>query len=252
MFVFDATTVAIILPSTILWILLLAAQRKKEIDFSTCSLRKIPKLPQLKIYGLCLGLAGILFCLLNSLNPLRAPIELEIHKWTIWSGLSLLSYVAVCISMVMPFFHLLQGAFNQRFLHKSNLHFSKFEHMLLFCTVALYVLPLFEALRFSLGYSPFPAWLVKDIFRVCVAFSTFPLSLLGVLISFKPGFYGPEFKGVNREQILSYIEFLKDRNFDPAQLEQNPDHEIITIIAVAKQIGDLDKAELLSETLMNR
>lgn len=256
---FDATTIAIVLPSTILWVTIFAVQRKKNRDFSLLSneaslslvrANNHAKMAQIKIYGLCLAIGGILLCALNSLNPQQASTIFT--EGLFCTLLTLLCNVLCSIAMVLPVFYLLQSELTRRLIFKSNLQISRVEHLFLFCTIALYLLPLFEALKFSLGFSTIPFWVIKNIFRVSIAVSTIPLSAWGMVIAFKPMFWGQEFKGVKGEQLLSYIEFLKDRNFDLPLIAYKTDAEVDCIISIAKQMGDLDKAELLSEHLVKR
>ncbi len=271
MFIFDATTVAIMLPSTVLWILLIAAHSHKKLNYSLSHQISYPDLlqmkkpknilgifsptqhvrAQIKIYALCLSLSGVCLWVLNFLNPLRAPISIAADTF-LFAVLTMVGSVLLSIIAVLPLFYGLQIEFSKRFLCSSNLQLSKVEHIFLFCTIALYLLPICEAIRASAGISSVPIWLAKNIYRVSLALSTLPLSMWGMVIAFKPIFWGRDFKGIKSDQILANVEFLKDKNFDETLLEYKTDAEINCIIKIAKQLGSYDKAEIASECLMKR
>lgn len=271
MFILDATTAAIILPSSVQWMLLFTAwsrnhssypaifwrgltkpskQNEIRLQSATFNLVRAFKV-QLKIYVPCLILATMILLFLNSLNPLQALIVFKIG--TIFRTLIiLLGYELFSISLVLPLFYSLQFGYFRSFEKKSNLRFKVFEHLLLFSIMALYFLPISEALRALFLCSPFPDWLIKDNFRVCVAAATVPLCALSIMTVLKSTSHGRNLKGLKREQILSYIEFLKDENFDVNLLEGKSISEAENIIEIAKSTGDLDKAEILSKHLVQR
>ncbi len=271
MFIFDATTIAILLPSTILWALIITVNTHKKVSYSLSHHINFPDLlqrrktknilgliqptqnvqVQMRIYGLCVTLSGILYCALNFLNPLKIPFGFATDTF-ILTLLSLVGHLAVSILITLLLFYALQIEFSKRFLRNSNLELSKLEHIFFFCIIALYFVPIFEALLASIGFSSLPFWLAKDIFRVAVALSSFPLSMWGMVIAFKPIFWGREFKGIKSDQILSHVEFLKDKNFDQTKLVYKSDDEINCIIQIAKQLVAYDKAEIASESLLHR
>lgn len=271
MFIFDATTIAIMLPSTVLWATIIAAHISKKVNYSQSHQINFPDLlqrkktkqisevfrptqkvrVQMRIYGLCLAFNGLLFCALNYLVPLKASFTVLSDTFLVVL-LTLMGHLIASIFLVLPLFYYLQIEFSKRFLRCSNLEISKIEHIFFFCIIAFYTVPIFEALRASIDVSPLPFWVARDIFRVSLALSTLPLSFLGMAIAFKPIFWGREFKGIKSDQIRLYIEFLKDKNFDQTKLESKADEEINFIIQIAKQIGAYDKAEIVSESLMHR
>ncbi|MDX2106469.1 MAG: hypothetical protein SFY67_08710 [Candidatus Melainabacteria bacterium] len=271
MYIFDATTLAIMLPSLPLWALIIAAHCHKKQKFQISHGIQFPDVlrrqearglkgifcptpyvrAQIKIYSLCLSLSGILLLTLNSLFPLQVILGGAAEVF-IFSVLTLVSYVFLSVFAIMPLFHFLQTELRKRQVRYSNLQMSKIEHLFLFCTIGLLLLPMCESARAFLGFSPFPFWVTKDIFRACIAFSTIPVSFMGMIVAFKPLFFGKAFKGIRSEQIQSYIEFLKNENFDEERLQFKTEAEIKCIIQIAKQLGDYDKAEIVSESLIQR
>ncbi|MCW5824450.1 MAG: hypothetical protein KIT34_16745 [Cyanobacteria bacterium TGS_CYA1] len=271
MFIFDATTVAIMLPSLALWALIIAAHCHKKQKFQITHGIQFPDTlrrqesrgwkgifsptpyvgAQIKIYTLCLSLSAILLFTLNSLLPLEVTLGGAVGIF-IFSVLTLASYVFLSIFAVLPLFNFLQTELRKRHIRYSNLQLSRFQHLILYCAVGMLFLPACEAARAFLGLSPFSLWVAKDIFRVSLALSTIPVSLLGMTVALKPFFFGKAFSGIRAEQVQSYIEFLKDENFDEERLQFKTEAEIKCIIQIAKQLGDYDKAEIVSKSLLQR
>jgi len=156
---------------------------------------------------------------------------------------------------VAPLFYALQVARPRTSLlsqHERFFSLGPLGHALLFCAIALYVLPLCEAFRVTAGLSPINFRIAKALFEVSLAVATLPQSFIGLVIAFKPLFSRSPLRRMTREDLIFKLQFLEGEDFDLKLLDSGPDGEINTLIEVAKYVGDMDKASLISKYLLDR
>lgn len=268
---FDIPTLAILTPIAMLWTLLLAAYsqlrakgprtlrsapvvtRSGQRGMFALRLCKVSKATQaqLRIYGLCLTLSTFLQSIFTVLNFWHAPMQSTYGKF-LPTILVMLSYQLLSIAIVSPLFISLQLELNRRLSAISSAPRSQKKYVLqilLFIVIACVILPILEGARVALGLSGTPEWVARDLFRLSIAVSTVPTAALGFFIAFiRP----KELRKLKDSEFRSYKSLLEEDNFQLLHLEKQTDEEIIKIISVANHMGELDKADVLSNELLNR
>ncbi|MDX1986489.1 MAG: hypothetical protein SFV17_07365, partial [Candidatus Obscuribacter sp.] len=116
---------------------------------------------------------------------------------------------------------------------------------------AIVALPLLEILKTSIGISHLPHWIARDVFRVALAISPVPSAILFMFVTAVLPTENLIY-GIDADEASLYRDYLEDRNFHLWLLDEKSDEEINRIIAVARSIGDLAKADVLSRILLDR
>lgn len=237
---FDITTLAILFPSCVLWVLMYASYNRKPARLLLTDTARSGWKQQIQVYGSSFVVTELLLILLVSLN--------FGHFSTITRNqfLDAILMFAVCqffsIIFTLPLFCLLQRRLTS---------WPVLIHCLFFSLMAMLILPIFEFFRASIGLLPIPLWFIKDVFRVDAALSTIPSSLLGMAIAFRnTTVIRPV--GVSSCEFLEYRAIIQSPELDEQSLQNKSDEEINKIIEVAKSLGDLPKADFLSKTLLDR
>ncbi len=269
MFPFDATTLACLAPALVLWSLAYSVYRWQSRSrrlrasapvaetakgrFLGRFAKPMPLRParqaQLIIYGFCLILASSLLSFFVTLDFLR-PAVLSVTNVI----LTIFAYQLISIGLVFPGFYILMAALNRRIVPEIAPLWSRLQPItqsILFCVIAIVALPLLENLKTSIGITHLPHWIARYLFMIGLPFSLFPtmiLSVFMVLVLPKENFL----YGIDADEASLYRDYLEDRNFHLWLLDEKSDEEINRIIAVARSIGDLAKADVLSRILLDR
>lgn len=269
MFPFDATTLACLAPVLVFWSLAYFMYRWQsrslrlrasapdtesvEGRFLGRFARPIPFRParqaQLIIYGFCLILASSLLSVFVYLDFLRPAVLPETSVI-----LRIFAYQLISIGVVLPIFYFLLAALNRRIVPEIAPLWSRLQPItqsILFCVIAIVALPLLESLKTSIGVTHLPPWIARDVFRVALAISVVPSAILSVftvaVLSKENSIYG-----IDANEVSLHRDYLEDRNFHLWLLDDKSDEEINRIIGVARHIGDLAKADVLSRVLLDR
>ncbi|MBL8081040.1 MAG: hypothetical protein JNN26_00395 [Candidatus Obscuribacter sp.] len=269
MFPFDATTLACLAPALVLWSLAYFMYRwqSRSLRLRASAPSREPaegkflgrfakpkplrpaQLAQLIIYGFCLILASSLLSLFVTLDFLRPAVPSETSVI-----LTIFAYQLISIGLVLPVLYILMAALNRRIVPEIAPLWSRLQPIsqsILFCVIAIVALPLLESLKTSIGISHIPHWVARDVFRVSLAISPVPSAILFMFVtavlSKENSIYG-----VDANEVSLYRDYLEDRNFHLWLLDDKSDEEINRIIAVARSIGDLAKADVLSRILLDR
>lgn len=265
MFLFDFTTLAILAPSLIMWSLVgLAWNRRGRLyrgvlladrPIQHPALRRHSEVyAQFRVYGLSLVVAAILCSVFTVVNFWHASLQFTIDG-LLPSLLILSGYVLLGTAASLLVFLPLQLALQQRLTLPSQrglIGWSVMTNVLLFFVVAMVALPVFCCFESSLGILPLSELLAKDVFRIGVALSTIPSSLLGMMTALGPLKCRGSLSFQRMRELQSYAPFLKNENFDIALISEKADRDIDNMIELAKFQGQLDKADLLSRILLEK
>jgi len=201
---FDATTIAIMIPTMVMAILTMLCSIKKRywvlkpaelsITAAGCEQQSVDdgriafaiKRLDIYLYGLILAnvQAAIFFSGLS-----YAILPGDSFQSFLFRHLPLIMWaVAISILDVVPLFALVQvlRATRGQFVPAvSPRHPARFVFgSMTFLFLALWTVPLAQAVL--VAYSVLPGYLdlLKDVFRLCIAFSTIPLALMGMIVVF--------------------------------------------------------------------
>lgn len=269
MFPFDATTLAVSAPALVLWSLAYFMYRwqSRSRRLRASALSREPaegrflgrfakpkplrpaRLAQLIIHGFCLVLASSLLSVFVYLDFLR-PAVLSVTNVI----LTVFAYQLISIGVVLPVFYFLLAALNRRIVPDIAPLWSRLQPItqsILFCIITIVVLPLLEMLKTSIGITHLPLWIARDVFRVALTISTLPTSILFMFVTAVLPTENLIY-GIDADEASLYRDYLEDRNFHLWLLDDKSDEEINRMIAVARSIGDLAKADVLSRILLDR
>ncbi|MBS2008931.1 MAG: hypothetical protein JST01_17910, partial [Cyanobacteria bacterium SZAS TMP-1] len=225
------------------------------------------------------------------------PLCLIINFWrgcfpfpgseTVAGVCTMTAYLSLTLVLIAPLFYALQVALERRLTGKLIRHcclaFDPILHLLFFSTLLIYLLPLSEAFRFSLGLSHQDIAVVRFFILSSALFGTLPLIPILMMISFKmagtvetframrdkdfifkkPFLDAPacpilfrfllnrpsassRLKEIRMNDLIFQIEFLAAEDFSLNLLDSKPDQDINTLIDVARFSRNLEKADLIS------
>ncbi len=264
---YDATSIAILLPSLLLWLLLIAASRKKRVlpqkidrylllhnPFFTvikgappeCYPAKQlhpPLIGQIAIYLIAILWAG---CVLGWCS-LHSSWKEDVH----WVNCCFLN-VRVCILCTLPIFYGLQ------FLNHQKMLSPKFRNMTfgtgaLFNTFVLAWLLLWLLPSMILLMSPATSidyWLLKLLTRISVSLSTVASSLAGITLACLA--YVHIVVGRHGAKLANDYKLLTSDAFNVNKFATMTDQALHDLTSLALTVGDLEKADLLSQFLLER
>lgn len=201
---FDTTTIAIIIPSMVLALLILVCAIKKQYwvlrpgnlsinaaesgQPSADDGRIAFAIKRLDIYLYGLILANVQAAIfLSSVSYAILPGD-SFHSFLFRYLPPMMWAVAVSILDVVPLFGIVQAlrARKAPFIpavgpcSPTRFVFS----CMAFILLALWVVPLTQATLVAFGFLPGYLDLLKDVFRLCIAFSPIPLSVMGMMVAF--------------------------------------------------------------------
>ncbi len=269
MFPFDATTLACLAPALVLWSLAYFMYRwqSRSLRLRASAPSREPaegrflgrfakpkplrpaQLARLIIYVSCLVLSSSLLSVFVYLDFLQ-PAVLSVTNVI----LTVFAYQLISIGVVLPVSYFLLAALNRRIVPEIAPLWSRLQPItqsILFCVIAIVALPLLEILKTSIGISHLPHWIARDVFRVALAISPVPSAILFMFVTAVLPTENLIY-GIDADEASLYRDYLEDRNFHLWLLDEKSDEEINRIIAVARSIGDLAKADVLSRILLDR
>lgn len=201
---FDATTIAIMIPTVVMAFLILVCGIKKhywvlrpaELSINAAGSgqrsaddgRIAFAIKRLDIYLYGLILANVQAAIfLSSVSYAILPGD-SFHSFLFRHLTPMLWGVVISILDVVPLLALVQvlRARRAQFIPAvSPRHPARFVFgSMVFIFLALWIVPLSQAELVLFGVLPGYPDLLKDVFRVCIAFSTVPLSLMGMIAAF--------------------------------------------------------------------
>ena len=264
---FDASTIAIIIPSMVLALLILVCAIKKQywvLRPASLSIdaagREQPSaddgriafaIKRLDIYLYGLILANVQAAIfLSSVSYAILPGD-SFHSFLFRNLPPMMWAVAVSILDVIPFFVLVQvlrGRKGQFIPAVSPGHWARFVFSsMTFILLALWIVPLTQALLVTYGFLPGYLDLSKDLARVCIAFSTVPLSVMGMIAAFtSTSTYVAAFACERAKQRLHL------QPLSPECLAALPDDQLHKIVDDARLAQNVEAAEIVSLHLLER
>jgi hypothetical protein len=218
----------------------------------------------LRIYGICLSLAVCIFMALIQQNIFNADFA---SPYTTYDAIVkvLMAYLQLATCISLPLFVLLQSALQSKRTGKSIVACCKsFESLVqipLFYFLILDLIPLVTLIQLSLGNAILSPDLATSFAMTAAIQAIYPLLIFGVLRNahrtttllnlnirnpvqyFRHGF---------SLRNLEYNLFLSNTTVDLHSLDSKPDSFVIKLTEIAAATGHMDKAEIISEYLVER
>ncbi len=261
----DATTMAICAPTLVLIVLILAAAISKEYwvlqphalalvsahashePFRDERIRHTAA--QAGIYFGCLLLANLLTAIFLShinLLPRAAFFDFETYLYV---GLAVVGAASTkAMLFTLPLFIALKlysrknASVTPRY-HSDSL-FRQILSVLIFLTIAMYVVPLTQMILAYAGVLHGDSLILRDALRVSIALSTMPSSLIGMVIACS---------GYRRTLDLREAgQFLHHQSLAAESLNQLSEEHLHKITAIAARNHNFEAAEILSKHLLER
>lgn len=228
-------------------------------DISAISPRtKAAKYSQLRIYSGCLFLTIILFVAFSMANFLAGWFSTPADE-TVAMGRTLMVYLGLSVALVSPIFYIFQACLERDTkgkMLKTCLWGSlqPLMHFFIFCAVLLYFLPLIELAKLSLGLSNIPSEGVYFFICTSSIYGIFPFAayLVISILRSSPAFYVYFDKSESFDLVREQQKLLLQQNFSLAMLDDKSDDYIITLSKVAKGSGDLERANEITNYLVER
>lgn len=269
---FDATTIAIMLPAFLLAFLVFAGTLTRRYWALESRCKSITALglneaqtdesrfddgriafviKRLDLYFYCLILASAQAAFF--LSQLNYDILLgdTFHSFVVRCLPPMIWAVAISILDVVPLFALMQALRNRKcqFISVespgSPTRFT-FSCMTFIC-LALWIVPLVQATLMAFGVFPGNLDLAKDLFRVGVAFSTVPLSVMGMMVAFTNNSSLSSSLACGRAQQRLHLQSLS-----PECLSSLSDERLHQIVDDARLTHNIEAAEIVSLHLLER
>ncbi|CAN5460470.1 hypothetical protein BH11CYA1_BH11CYA1_00590 [soil metagenome] len=218
----------------------------------------------IRIYLLCLTSIACLFSYFATLNFWHGDFHGGEASFLLASK-TLFAYLKLSAALVFPFFFLLQALIQQRRsgrpISDCCISLQSIQQVALYCFLFLNVVPLSELAKLTLGLSNLQHDLVELLVAWGAADAIMPIAVLSILVHMKramamhniqiPSFksfltYGFSMK--NREYNL----MVSDADFSVDELEGKSDSFVSKLVDVAWHIGNREKAELISNYLVER
>jgi hypothetical protein len=268
-YILDSTAIIIALPTIVLWGLLIASAHEKrcypwpmrsEVP-AICTDLSQPRLAhtdaisiknntalqsvrwELVTYLLCAASGSGIFLLCSSYLfwPVRPPLS-DLHLM-----IPVFNNMCISLSLTLPFLLYRQIALfrqDSRENAKSILSTSQFvlSVSILFFALLL-TLPIVQLVGIGLGLSSESVRVMRDVFRMFMAFSTIPTSIAGLAI-LSSGVM------VQRRKVKAALNFLQFE--DAAALDVKTVDELHYLIGVALKHGKIDAADRISMHLLRR
>jgi len=259
---FDATTIALMMPTMVLILLVMAAANKKGFFsftppmhlairansfknlFSWKSMWNLQTVP----YILCFLLA----------NTIAAVLLLHSNYWTIFPGDRFHDFLfralpvmgwnfGIALMATMPVFALLQFRRYGKLVEKwgSPSKTSRIiSSSLLFLAGLFWLLPLSQTLLVCTGVIHGDLDILKDAFRIGIALSTIPMSLAGMTVAFSgyPNFF--EYQKAHK--------LLHGQPITEETLSLLSEEKLHSLTDAARNLGNLEAAEIFSQHLLQR
>lgn len=260
---FDASTIAIIIPSMVLALLILVCAIKKQywvLQPASLSIdaagREQPSADDGRIAFAIKRLDIYLYGLI--LANVQAAIFISSVSYTILPGDSFHDFlfrhlapmlwgVVISILDVVPLLALVQVLRARRapFVPAvSPRHPARFVlGSMVFIFLALWIVPLTQAKMVVFGVLPGNLDLLKDVFRVCIAFSTVPLSLMGMIAAFTSN---STFACERAKQRLHL------QSLSPECLAALSEERLHQVVDTARLAQNFEAAEIVSLHLLER
>jgi hypothetical protein len=250
------------------------------------------QIAQLRIYGFCIALAMCLFSLFSALNFWRGYFPFPSSETVagghtliayVWLTLGLITPLFYALQVA------LERVITRESIRQCCLAFQPILHLLFFTTALFYILPLVEAVKLTLGLSSLHIDVVRFFIALSAVIGIWPVLPIFIMVFFKSSYIGAGFreigskdfifrqpflnaplcpilftvllslpssraslKGMRTKDLIFQIQFLNAQDFSLELLESKPDQDIDTLIAVARFSRNMEKAELISNYLLNR
>ncbi|MFA6207819.1 MAG: hypothetical protein WCT03_08925 [Candidatus Obscuribacterales bacterium] len=269
---FDATTIAIMLPTFLLAFLVFAATLKKrywalesrcksitafgvneaQTDVSQVDDGRIAfVIKRLDLYLYCLILASAQAAFFVSQLNYDLLLGDSFHSLLVRCIPNMIWAVAISILDVLPLFALMQALRNKKGQFVSVESPGRptrfmFSCMAFIC-LALWIVPLTQATFVAIGVLPGNLDLTKDLFRVGVAFSAVPLSVMGMMVAFTSNSSLSSSLACGRAQQRLHLQSLS-----PECLSSLSDERLHQIVDDARLTHNIEAAEIVSLHLLER
>ncbi len=260
---FDVTTIAIIVPSMVLVLLILVSTIKRQywlLQPASLSINAAGReqqgaddgriafaIKRLDIYLYGLILANVQAAIfISSVSYTILPGD-SFHDFLFRHLAPMLWGVVISILDVVPLLALVQVSRARRapFVPAvSPRHPARFVFgSMVFIFLALWIVPLTQAKLVLFGVLPGNLDLLKDVFRVCIAFSTVPLSLMGMIAAFTSN---STFACERAKQRLHL------QSLSPECLAALSEERLHQVVDTARLAQNFEAAEIVSLHLLER